>query len=134
MAKNEYIRLLGQARDSALAVRALELVKGDVLTAQQKPTILRAVAGEHPDLAFDFAVTNADLVNGLIETNSRAGFIVGLGAGSNDPAMPGKIAAYAARNLPEASRGGAKRALAAIAVRRAAADRLRAGVTAWAGS
>jgi len=130
--KNGYVRLLGAAKDPALAARALDLLKGDVLTAQQKPTILRAVAGGHPDMAFDFAVANADLVNGVLEASTRAGFIVSLGAGSNDPAMPGKITAYAEKNLPEAARGGAKRALSSIAVRKAVADRLRAGVTAWA--
>ncbi len=129
--KNGYVRLLGEARDPALAQKALDLLKTDVLTAQQKPVILRAVAGEHPDLAFDYAVANADLVNGFLEASTRAGYIVGLGAGSNDPAMPGKITAYAEKNLPEGSRGGMKRALAIIAVRKAAADRLRAGVTAW---
>ncbi|MGN6817381.1 MAG: M1 family metallopeptidase [Sphingomonas sp.] len=131
--KNGYVRLLGQARDPALAQRALDLLKTDVLTAQQKPVILRAVASAHPDLAFDYAVANADMVNGFLEASTRAGFIVSLGAGSNDPAMPGKIAAYAEKNLPEGSRGGMKRALAVIAVRKAVADRLRAGVTAWVG-
>ena len=131
--KNEYVRLLGAASDPALAMRALELVKGDVLTSQQKPTILRAVAGGHPDMAFDFAVTNVDLVNGLLEASTRAAFIPGLGAGSNDPAMPGKIQAYA-DTQPATARGGAKRALAQIAVRKAVADRLRNGVTNWAGT
>ena len=131
VARNGYVRLLGIAHDPALAARALDLVKGDRLTAQQKPAILRAVAGGHPDLAFDFAVANADLVNGLLEASTRAGFIVSLGAGSADPTMPGKIMAFAERTLPEASRGGAKRAVSGIAVRKAIADRLRPGVTAW---
>jgi aminopeptidase N len=77
-------------------------------------------------------VANADLVNGFLEASTRAGYIVSLGAGSNDPAMPGKITAYAEKNLPASSRGGVRRALATIAVRKAVADRLRAGVTAWA--
>jgi len=129
--RNGYVRLLGLARDPALARRALDLVNSPDFTDQQKPAILRSVASEHPDLAFDYAVAHAATVNALLEESSRAGFIVGLGAGSNDPAMPGKITAYAEKNLPEASRGGATRALASIAVRRAAADRMRAGVTAW---
>ena len=85
-------------------------------------------------MAFDYAVANMDLVNGLLETSTRAGFIVGLGTGSNDPAMPGKITAYAEKNLPEASRGGAKRSLAIIAVRKEAADRVRNAVEQWVGS
>jgi len=128
--KNTYVRLLGEARDPKLAMRALELIKSDAFTAQQKPGILRSVASGHPDMAFDWAVANADLVNGILEASTRAGFIVSLGAGSNDPAMPGKITAYAEKNMPAAA-GGMKRSLAAIAVRKAVADRLRPGVTAW---
>jgi aminopeptidase N len=83
-------------------------------------------------MAFDFALANLDLVNGFVETSSRSGYIVGLGQGSNDPAMPGKITAFAEQHLPVESRGGARRALAMIAVRKEAADRLRAEVAAWA--
>ncbi|MEO6218559.1 MAG: M1 family metallopeptidase, partial [Sphingomonas sp.] len=129
--RNSYVRLLGTARNDALAQRALGLLKGDDLTAPQKASLIKSIAGRHPDMAFDFAVANMDLVNGLLETSTRAGFIVGLGQGSNDPAMPGKITAFAEKNLPEASRGGAKRALAVIGVRRQSADRMRAGVAKW---
>jgi aminopeptidase N len=129
--RNSYVRLLGTARDDALAQRALGLLKSDDITAPQKASLIRSIAGRHPDMAFDFAVANMDLVNGLLETSTRAGFIVGLGQGSNDPAMPGKITAFAEKNLPEASRGGAKRALAIIGVRRQSADRMRTDVTKW---
>ena len=131
--RDSYIRLLGSARDDALAARALELIKGNDLTAPQKAGLLAAVAGRHSDMAFDFAVANLDLVNGLLETSTRAQYVVGLSAGSNDPAMPGKIQAFAEKNLPEGSRGAVKRALSQITVRKAAADRLRPAVAAWVG-
>ncbi|MBY0521107.1 MAG: M1 family metallopeptidase [Sphingomonas sp.] len=131
VAKNGYIRLLGTTRDDTLAARALDLIEGGDFTAPQKAELLGAVAGRHPDMAFDFAVANLDLVNGLLETSTRAGFIVALGSRSNNPAMPGKIQAYAEKHLPEASRGSVKRALTSIAVRKAAADRLRAATAAW---
>jgi len=75
-----------------------------------------------------------ELVNGLLETSTRAGFIVSLATASNDPAMPAKITAYAEKNLPEASRGGAAKALSAISVRKQGADRVRADVTKWVGA
>ncbi len=131
VAKNGYIRLLGTARDARLAERALGLVKASDFTAPQRAELLVAISGRHPDMAFDFAVANLDLVNGLLETSTRAGFIPALGARSNNPAMPAKITAFAEANLPEASRGGVKRALTTIAARKAAADRLRPAVAAW---
>jgi aminopeptidase N len=131
VAKNRFVSLLGAARDDATAARALALLKTDSITAPQKAALLRAVAGSHPDLAFDWAVANHSLAEGFIEVSSRPGYIVGLGAGSNDPAMPGKITAFADKYLPASSRGGAKRALSQIAVRKATADRLRPAVQAW---
>ncbi len=132
VAKNRFVSLLGAARDDATAGRALALLKTDTITTPQKAALLRAVAARHPDMAFDWAVANRTLVDGFVEESSRAGYVVGLGGGSNDPAMPGKITAYAAANLPAASQGGAKRVVAGIAVRKATAERLRPAVTAWA--
>ena len=133
VAKNGYVRFLGLAKDDAVAARALELLKGNDLTTPQKASLLASIAGRHPDMAFDFAVANLDLVNSFLETSTRAGFVVGLAAGSNDPAMPAKVTAFAEKNLPEASRGGARRTLALIETRRQAAERLKPAVSAWLG-
>ena len=129
--RNGYIQLLGSARDIALANRALELLKGSEFTAPQKSSLLRAISGRHADLAFDFAVANPDLINGFLEASTRSGFIPSLGAGSTDPAMPAKIMAYAEKNLPEASRGGAKRTVALMAVRQQLMDRTRPAIEPW---
>jgi aminopeptidase N len=131
VAKNRFVSLLGAARNPAIAGRALDLLKTDTISAPQKASLLRAVAGSHPDLAFDWAVANRTLVDGFIEDSSRAGYIVGLGAGSNDPAMPGKITAYAEKYLAASSRGGVTRSLSAIAVRKAAAAQLQPAVSKW---
>ena len=131
VAKNRFVTLLGVARDPATAGRALALLKTDTISAPQKAGLLRAVAGAHPDLAFDWAVANRELVESFLEASTRSGYIVGLGAGSNDPAMPGKISAFADKYLPASSRGGVTRSLSTIAVRKAAADQLRPAVTNW---
>ena len=131
VAKNRFVSLLGVARDPVVAQRALDLLKTDTITAPQKASLLRSVAGRHPDLAFDWAVANRDLVNGFVEQSSLAGYIVGLGAGSRDPAMPGKITGYADKYLPESSRGPARRTIANMAAGRARAERLRPAVERW---
>jgi aminopeptidase N len=129
--KNRYVSLLGYAEDEAAARRALSVLKDNTFTPPQRASLLRSVAGAHPDMAFDWAVANKALVDSFLEESNRSTFIVGLGAGSNDPAMPGKIERWAAANLPESSRGGAKRSIAQIAVRKAVADRLKPAVQAW---
>jgi len=134
VAKNTYVRLLGSARDDALAQRALDLLKTDTFTGPQNASLIRAVATRHPEMAFDYGAANMDMVNGFIEAGARPGFIVSLGAPSNDPGMPAKITAYADKNLPEAARAGAAKALSAISVRKQGADRVRADVAKWVGA
>ena len=134
MAKNRFVSLLGIARDDAVAKRALDLLLTDQITPPQKASLLRSIAGAHPDMAFDWAVANRAAVDSWLEESTKAQFIVGLGGGSNDPAMPGKITAYAEKYLPEGSRDAAKRTISGIAVRKAAADQLRAATAKWAGA
>ena len=130
--KNGYVRLLGAADDDALAKRALDLLASDRFSTPQKASLLRAIAGGHPDLAFDFAVSHMPLVNTLVETSNRAGFVASLGAGSDDPAMAAKITAFATANLPVAARGGAKSTVASITARRLVNARIRGDIAKWA--
>ena len=128
--RNSYISLLGVARDQALANRALALVKSSDFTAPQRVDLLAAVASAHPELAFDFATTNAAMVNEMVEASSRSSFIVGLANGSNDPATIERVNAWVAKN--SASKAPADRTINAIRNRTTFADRLRPAVTAWA--
>ncbi len=132
VAKNNYVRLLGLANDDALARRALDLLPGGDFSAPQRATLIKAVSDGHPDLAFDYAVAHVALIDTLVEVSTGAGFIPGLGAGSDDPAMPGKIAAFAAANRPAAARGVAKTTIAAMAAARLVDARIRADTVAWA--
>jgi aminopeptidase N len=134
VAKNGLVSLLGAARDEAVARRALGLLESDQITVPQKASLLRTLANTHPDLAFDWAVAHRQLVNGWLETSTAAQYVVALGVGSNDPAMPGKVQAYADKYLPAGSGAPAKRVINAIAVRKATADRLRAATAAWLGA
>jgi aminopeptidase N len=131
--RNGYVGLLGGARDDAIARRALEQLAGDTLTPPQKAILLRSVARRHPDMAFDWAVAHRELVDTFVETSSRAGFVPQLGQGSLDPAMPGKIRAYAAANLPAAARGPAERTIARMAAAREVTGRLQPALARWLG-
>ena len=130
--KNGYVGLLGAADDDALAMRALGLLESDRFTTPQKASLLRAVANGHPDMAFDWAVAHMALVNTLVETSNRAGFVPSLGAGSDDPKMPAKITAFATANLPVAARGAAKATVASLAARRTVNARIRDDIAKWA--
>ena len=97
---------LSDPRDPALAQKTLDLVLSDEPTVPNRATMLRFVSVEHPELAFDWAVAHADAVNDLIETSSRAGFIVSLASGSSDPAVIARVQGYADRALSLDARQG----------------------------
>ena len=112
--KVQLYRLLGSARDSALARRALELALTDEPGATNASQIFSAVATEHPDLAFDFALAHRERVMGLVDASSSSRFLPGLATRSADPAMVEKLRDYATRYMTPQSRGAADRAIAAI--------------------
>ncbi|HVQ09579.1 MAG TPA: M1 family metallopeptidase [Allosphingosinicella sp.] len=112
-------QLLGSVRDERLAQRALDLALTAEPGATNASQLISSVSGEHPDLAFDFALRNRERVEGLIDASSRSRYLAQLGAGSVDPAMVGKLTDYAERYLTPQSRAPADRAIASIR------DRLR---------
>jgi aminopeptidase N len=107
-------RLLGATRDEALARRALELALTDEVGATNSSQIFGAVAGEHPDLAFDFALAHREQVEAFVDASSRSRFFARLAGGSADPAMVGKLNDYATRYLTPQSRREVDRAIASI--------------------
>lgn len=107
LVRSELYKLLGAARDPALAKRALDLA----LTAEPGPTtssqIVGAVAGVHPDLAFDFAIQNREKVEALVDVSSRSRFLPRIPGRSADAAMIGKLEDYAQRHMTPQSRKSA---------------------------
>jgi aminopeptidase N len=114
LVKAQLYRLLGTARDPALAQRALDLALTDEPGATISAGLISAVAAEHPDLAYDFAVRNREKVEGLVDISSRSRYLAGLGGGSADPAMVAKLEDYATRYLTPQSRGRVDVAVASI--------------------
>ncbi|MFN0047092.1 MAG: M1 family metallopeptidase [Sphingorhabdus sp.] len=131
LVRSSMYRLLGSARDTALAKQALVLA----LTKEPGPTlsasIINGVSGGHPDLAVDFALANREAVEALVDVSSKSEFIPGLGNGSSDPAMIGKLEAYAKAYLSPESRKPIDQAVAAIQTRIKLQPRIRAETSAW---
>jgi aminopeptidase N len=114
LVKAQLYRYLGAVRDPALARRALDLALTDEPGATTSPGIVSAVAANHPDLAYDFAIANREKVEGLVDISSRSRYFAQLGAGSADPAMAAKLEDYATRYMTPESRRPADQAIAAI--------------------
>lgn len=131
LVKAQLYRLLGTNRDPALAQRALTLALTEEPGATTSAGIISAVSGEHPDLAFDFAIANREKVEALVDISSRSRFIAQLGAGSSDPAMIQKIEAYATRYLTPESRRPADTAIGGIRDRTRVRTERLPDITKW---
>jgi len=123
LVRSQLYRQLASARDEALARRALDLALTPEPGATNSAGIISAVAGQHPDLAFDFAIRHREEVEALVDISSRSRFVAQLGARSTDPAMVEKIEAYAGKYLTPQSRRPADQAIASIK------DRIRVRTT-----
>ncbi len=126
-------RLLGAVKDEDLARQALDLSLTDEPGPTTSAAIIGAVASVHPDLAVDFALAHLDKVVGLVDVSSQSRYIGELAGGSRDPAMIGKLDAYAKDHLTPQSRGSVDKAIASIRARLASEPRIKAGVSAWLG-
>ena len=114
LVREQLYQLVGSVGDEALARRALELALTPEPGATNSSQIISAVAGDHPDMAFDYALANRERVEALVDASSRSRYLSGLASGSADPAMVEKLNAYAARHLTPESRRPADRAIASI--------------------
>jgi aminopeptidase N len=124
-------RLLGSAKDKALAADALKLALTAEPGATTSASIIGAVAGEHPDMAADFALANREAVLALVDVGSRSEFVAKLAYGSEDPAMPAKLDQYAKSHLTPESRKTVDEAIAAINTRLKTLPRVKAGIAKW---
>jgi aminopeptidase N len=125
LVKQQLYRFLGQARDPAIAQRALDLALTDEPGTTNSSSLISAVSGNHPDLAFDFALAHRERVEALVDASSRSRYLAGLASRSSDPAMIEKLRRYADQHMTAQSRAPADRAIASIQDRvRVRRDRL----------
>jgi aminopeptidase N len=130
MLKNHWYRLLGQAKDKALARKALELALTDEVNATSKAVMISAVAYEHPDMAFDFAMAHLSDVEKMVDSTAVR-FFPRLAQRSTDPQMVNKLKAYADQHVPVTSHSSTEQAINSITVRLHSMQLLRPQIDAW---
>jgi aminopeptidase N len=117
LVKDQLYLLLASSLDDALARRALALALTPEPGATISAEMIARVAYDHPELAFDFALAHMAEVNERVDAPSRSRYFARLATTSADPAMIGKLKAYAAANVDEKSRRETDTAAATIADR-----------------
>jgi aminopeptidase N len=93
--------------------------------------MIETVAVLHPDLAFDFALAHREALVKMMEAGSEVKFYPELGSGSLDPAMVGKLQAYARAHIDAALRRDTDTAIANIEYRRRIHDQRIPVIDAW---
>jgi aminopeptidase N len=129
--KSTMYGLLGRSRNKALSQAALDLALTTEPGATTSAGIIGAVAGEYPDFAVDFALANLDNVLALVDVASRSEYVAQLAGGSEDPAMPAKLDAYAKKHLTADSRKTVDQAITAINTRIKTRPRIKSEIRAW---
>jgi aminopeptidase N len=131
MIKDMMYGLLSSSKDKELAQRAMEIAMTDEPGATISAGMLGGVAGEHPDMAFDFAIAHMDQVNTRVDAPSRSRYFPELGSGSADAMMISKLTKYADAHLAPEARRSVDIAVAGIKFRiKLRAERLPA-IDAW---
>lgn len=129
--KDQLYGLLGIAEDKALAQRALDLALTDEPGATNSAGMIGAVAGQHPDMAFDFAVQHHAEIETLVDASSQARYYPGIGGGSSDRAMIAKLRGFAQAHIPESARNATETAIANIEYRLQVREQRMPAIGAW---
>ena len=128
--RSTFYTLLGNAKDTALARRALDLALTDEPGKTTSAAIIGAVARNHAGMAVDFAQANQTAVDRLIDASARARFLAGLAASSTDPAMVARLEAIAAP-LPADVRKPYDKTIATLKERSVSRPRIKGEVASW---
>lgn len=109
--------ILGSSKDTHLATRALEMALTDEPGMTTSASIIRAVSYRHPELAFDFTVTNLDAVLAKVDSTSYGRYVPGLLADSSNVAYADKLSKFAEQHIVVSARRDADAMAANIRLR-----------------
>lgn len=129
--RDQYYSLLASTKDKALAQKALDMALTDEPGATNSAAMISRVAGEHPDMAFDFAVGHREQVNKLVDTTSLSRYYPGLGGGSDKTEMVQKLKDFADKYIAATSRRDTETAITGIQTRIKINAARRPQIDAW---
>ena len=131
LVKDQLYTLLSIPQDKALAQRTLDLALTDEPGETNSASMIAVVAGSHPDLAFDFAVAHKAQVDKRVDSTSASRYYPQLASNSLDPAMVGKLKAFADQHIAASARRATDTAIANIEYRTMVKRERLPAVDAW---
>jgi len=112
--QRQYLNALARVKDEALARKSLDLFLTEATPKQLTPGLIASVAGEHPDLAWNFYLANREAVDARLDPLQRLDYPPNLAAASGDAKRVQELQAFAAANLPKDAEKSVKEAISAI--------------------
>jgi aminopeptidase N len=131
LVKDQLYYMLSSTEDEPLARKALDLALTAEPGATNSAEMIARVAGEHPDLAFDFAIVHLPELEERLDATSRSRYYAGIAGQSADPAMLGKLSAYANAHVDARSRRSTDTAAANVNDRIRVRGRVLPAVADW---
>ena len=129
--KDDLYAYLSSTEDAALAPRALDLSLTDEPGATNSAAMIATVADLHPELAFDFAVAHLAQVDAKVDSTSRSRYYPSLAGNALDPAMIGKVKAFAEAHIAATSRRAANTTVSNITYRIMVRNERLPAIDAW---
>jgi hypothetical protein len=131
MMKDQLYQLLASTEDKVLARRALDMALTNEPGVTNSAAMIRSVAEQHADMAFDFAMAHRDKVETLVDTTSSSRYYAPLAGKSMEPAMIGKLRGYADKYVAAGSRRATETAIGNIEYRVQIHDKRLPDIDAW---
>jgi len=127
--RQTYYQRLGAVADEALARRALDLaLSGEAGTSSAR--IISAVASEHPEMAYDWAIEHREQVNALVDNSARARYFAGLASYSSEPGTIDKLRTLRTQT-PADEQVAVDRVIGGIEQRTESDPRMREQIAGW---
>jgi aminopeptidase N len=112
--KQVLLRAMAGVLDASGAQRVLELATAPDAPSGTTRLMMDAVAAEHPDLVWDFALQHAEQLRPLISSQALLSMMPAIAARSRDPRRIADLQAYADRNIPASARQNVESAITTI--------------------
>lgn len=112
--QRQFLSALAQVKDESLAKKSLDLFLTEATPKQLGPGFIAGIAGNHPDLAWNFYLANREAVDSRLDPLQRLDYPPSLAAASSDPKRVEELRTFAAQNLPADAEKSVKEAVAAI--------------------
>jgi hypothetical protein len=129
--KDQLFLALASTEDTLLAKRSLEIALGDDPAKPTGPKMIQRVAGSHPDLAWQFALTNLEQITRRLDEQQRYNFVPSLTATSRSADVLEQLTGYIADKIPEVARKSVERFVADLTFRLQVMQRLLPEVDNW---